>query len=65
MPIFLPVRRYILRGFAARIFLIAECATNMVYPAEEYPAEEYPAEEYPAERRGTIFGVIQAFSSEA
>ncbi len=37
----------------------------MVYPAEEYPAEEYPAEEYPAERRGTIFGVIQAFSSEA
>jgi putative MFS transporter len=37
----------------ARIFLIAEWATSMVYAAEEFPAE----------RRGMVIGVIQAFSS--
>ena len=39
--------------FAARIFLIGEWATSMVYAAEEYPAD----------RRGTVIGVLQAFSS--
>ena len=39
--------------FAARIFLIGEWATSMVYAAEEYPAD----------RRGMVIGVIQAFSS--
>ncbi len=39
--------------FAARVFLIAEWATSMVYAAEEYPAS----------RRGMVIGVIQAFSS--
>ncbi|MEW5849311.1 MAG: MFS transporter [Myxococcota bacterium] len=37
----------------ARLFLIAEWATSMVYAAEEFPAS----------RRGTVIGVIQAFSS--
>ena len=39
--------------FLARIFLIGEWATSMVYAAEEYPAD----------RRGMVIGVIQAFSS--
>ncbi len=39
--------------FFARIFLIAEWATSMVYAAEEYPAS----------RRGMVIGVLQAFSS--
>ena len=39
--------------FAARVFLIGEWATSMVYAAEEYPAD----------RRGMVIGVIQAFSS--
>ncbi len=39
--------------FTARIFLIGEWATAMVYAAEEYPAD----------RRGTVIGVLQAFSS--
>jgi len=39
--------------FMARIFLIGEWATATVYAAEEYPAD----------RRGTVIGVIQAFSS--
>jgi MFS transporter, putative metabolite:H+ symporter len=37
----------------ARLFLIAEWATAMVFAAEEYPAE----------RRGMVMGVIQGFSS--
>lgn len=37
----------------ARLFLIAEWATAMVFAAEEYPAD----------RRGMVMGVIQAFSS--
>lgn len=37
----------------ARIFLIAEWATAMVFAAEEFPAD----------RRGMVMGVIQAFSS--
>lgn len=37
----------------ARIFLIAEWATSMVFAAEEYPAE----------RRGMVIGVISAFAS--
>jgi len=37
----------------ARMFLIAEWATSMVYAAEEFPAD----------RRGMVIGVIQAFSS--
>lgn len=37
----------------ARVFLIAEWATAMVFAAEEYPAD----------RRGMVMGVIQAFSS--
>ncbi|MBI2567582.1 MAG: MFS transporter [Candidatus Schekmanbacteria bacterium] len=37
----------------ARIFLIAEWATSVVYAAEEFPAE----------RRGMVIGVIQATSS--
>jgi len=37
----------------ARMFLIAEWATSMVYAAEEFPAA----------RRGMVIGVIQAFSS--
>lgn len=39
--------------FGARVFLIAEWATAMVYAAEEFPAD----------RRGMVIGVIQAFSS--
>ncbi len=39
--------------FLARIFLITEWATSMVYAAEEFPAH----------RRGLVIGVIQAFSS--
>jgi MFS transporter, putative metabolite:H+ symporter len=39
--------------FLARMFLIAEWATSMVYAAEEFPAE----------RRGMVIGVIQACSS--
>ncbi len=39
--------------FAARIFLIGEWATAMVYAAEEYPAD----------RRGSVIGILQAFSS--
>lgn len=39
--------------FLARLFLIAEWATAMVYAAEEYPAD----------RRGMVLGVLQAFSS--
>jgi len=39
--------------FIARMFLIAEWATAMVYAAEEFPAD----------RRGTVIGVLQAFSS--
>lgn len=39
--------------FVARIFLIGEWATATVYAAEEYPAD----------RRGTVIGVLQAFSS--
>jgi putative MFS transporter len=38
---------------AARVFLIGEWATSMVYAAEEFPAG----------RRGMVIGVIQAFSS--
>lgn len=37
----------------ARLFLIGEWATSMVYAAESFPAE----------RRATVIGVIQAFSS--
>jgi putative MFS transporter len=39
--------------FIARIFLIAEWATAMVYAAEEFPAD----------RRGMVIGVLGAFSS--
>ncbi len=39
--------------FFARLFLIGEWATSMVYAAEEYPAD----------RRGMVIGVLQAFSS--
>lgn len=39
--------------FIARIFLIGEWATSMVYASEEYPSD----------RRGTVIGVLQAFSS--
>jgi putative MFS transporter len=39
--------------FFARMFLIAEWATSMVYAAEEFPAD----------RRGMVMGVIQGFSS--
>jgi MFS transporter, putative metabolite:H+ symporter len=39
--------------FVARIFLIGEWVTSMVYAAEEYPKE----------RRGMVIGVIQGFSS--
>lgn len=39
--------------FAARVFLIAEWATAMVYAAEEFPAQ----------RRGMVIGVLGAFSS--
>lgn len=39
--------------FLARIFLIAEWATAMVYAAEEFPAK----------RRGLMIGLIQGFSS--
>jgi putative MFS transporter len=39
--------------FCARIFLIAEWATAMVYAAEEYPAD----------RRGSVIGVLQAIGS--
>jgi len=39
--------------FLARIFLITEWATSMVYAAEEFPAH----------RRGMVIGVISAFSS--
>ena len=39
--------------FIARIFLIAEWATSMLYAAEEFPAD----------RRGMVIGVISAFSA--
>lgn len=39
--------------FIARIFLIGEWATSMVYASEEYAAD----------RRATVMGVLQAFSS--
>ncbi len=39
--------------FAARVFLIAEWATSMMYAAEEFPAN----------RRGMVIGVIQGCSS--
>jgi putative MFS transporter len=39
--------------FIARIFLIGEWATSMVYAAEEFPAA----------RRGTVVGVIQGFTA--
>ncbi len=39
--------------FLAKMFLIAEWATSMLYAAEEFPAD----------RRGMVIGVIQAFSS--
>ncbi len=39
--------------FFARLFLIGEWATSMVYAAEEFPSH----------KRGTMIGVIQAFSS--
>lgn len=39
--------------FIARIFLIAEWATSMVYAAEEFPAA----------RRGMVIGVISGFSA--
>ena len=39
--------------FFAKLFLIAEWATSMMYAAEEFPAA----------RRGMVIGVIQAFSS--
>ena len=42
-----------LAQFVARVFLTAEWATSMVYAAEEYPAEH----------RGTVIGLIQAFST--
>ncbi len=44
---------FTLLQLVARVFLIAEWATSMVFAAEEYPAE----------RRGMVMGVIQAFSS--
>lgn len=44
---------FTLAQFVARIFLIGEWATAMVYAAEEFPAD----------RRGFIIGVIQACSS--
>lgn len=44
---------FALLQFAARIFLIAEWATSMVYAAEEFPAD----------RRGMVIGVIQGCSS--
>ena len=39
--------------FLARVFLIAEWAVAMVYAAEEFPAD----------RRGSVIGILQAFSS--
>lgn len=39
--------------FVARVFLIAEWVTAMVYAAEEFPAE----------RRGMVIGLISAFAS--
>lgn len=39
--------------FTARIFLLAEWSTSMVYAAEEFPAD----------RRGLVIGLIQGFSS--
>lgn len=39
--------------FLARMFLLAEWATSMVVAAEEFPAD----------RRGTVMGVVGAFSS--
>ncbi len=44
---------FLIFQFFARMFLIAEWATSMVYAAEEFPAD----------RRGMVMGVIQAFSS--
>lgn len=44
---------FALLQFFAKIFLIAEWATSMVYAAEEFPAAS----------RGAVIGVIQAFSS--
>jgi putative MFS transporter len=39
--------------FAARVFLIGEWVTSMVYAAEEYPAE----------KRGLVIGLLQGFST--
>ncbi len=39
--------------FTARIFLIGEWATSMIYAAEEYPAS----------KRGMVIGVLQAFAT--
>ena len=47
------VYSFALFQFVARIFLITEWATSMVYAAEEFPAE----------RRGMVIGVIQGFAS--
>lgn len=44
---------FALLQLVARIFLIGEWVTSMIYAAEEYPKE----------RRGMVIGVIQAFSS--
>jgi putative MFS transporter len=44
---------FALSQFVARTFLIAEWATAMVYAAEEFPAD----------RRGSMIGILQAFSS--
>ncbi len=47
------VAAFAVTQFVARVFLIAEWATAMVYAAEEFPAD----------RRGMVIGVLQAFSS--
>ena len=39
--------------FAARVFLIGEWVTSMVYAAEEYPAQ----------KRGMVIGILQGFST--
>lgn len=44
---------FMIAQFFARLFLIAEWATSMVYAAEEFPAA----------RRGMVVGVIQAFTA--
>ncbi len=44
---------FVVLQLLARVFLIGEWATSLVYAAEEFPAE----------RRGTVIGAINAFSS--